>query len=368
MRLDKNNSHEKNMMLIGAQASSLLVNILLIICLACVLVACGQSQATGTNSSSETSNDIPSLTPSINVSTKTAEKTLITTPTVSQTSLQNLKVGSTMISKKDGMELVYVPEGSFMMGSSEAKIEQLLRDNPSWDRAWFADEQPVHEVYLDAFWIDKYEVSNEQFAFFVEDTGYQTGPEKAGYSYVYLDGDWEKVDGADWQHPAGPDSSNAAIPDYPVVHVGWNDAKAYCDWAGRRLSSEAEWEKAARGTEEFSYPWGNEKPNSELLNYAQNNGGTIAVGSYPAGSSTYGALDMAGNVWEIVADWYDPAFYGKSQMENPTGPSTGTYRLLRGGSWFDQGGKCVHSANRSQWGLDGADAGVGFRCAVGAIQ
>ena len=202
-----------------------------------------------------------------------------------------------MVSPVDGMEMVYVPEGEFLMGSPKAE-----GDN---------HEHPQHMVYLDAFWIDKTEVSSAMFARFVEQTGHKTYAETSGCGWTDQpgSGNWECVAGTTWLHPQGPESNINGLEQHPVVQVCWNDAKAYCEWAGRRLPTEAEWEKAARGTDGRIYPWGNEFDGSKL-NFCDRNCGfewrdvgvddgyafTAPVGSYPTGASPYGALDMAGNV------------------------------------------------------------------------
>jgi len=225
----------------------------------------------------------------------------------------------------DGMELVFVPAGDFLMGSPD--------DDPE---AW-PDQQPQRAVYLDAYWIDRTEVTNAMFEQFVEATGHNAG------SY--------------WRIIA------SGKPDHPVVYMNWFDADAYCEWAGRSLPTEAQWEKAARGTDGRKYPWGNEPPDEGRCNFYGNEGGTTAVGSYPAGASPYGALDMAGNVWELVADWYDSGYYAVSPRRNPPGPSAGEYRVLRGGSWFDVA-RLVRSSSR----LNGPPVlridFFGFRCAL----
>ncbi len=275
------------------------------------------------------------------------------TPAITLT--PTLGSGSTWTRPADGMVMVYVPAGNFMMGSSDS------------DSRAASDEKPQHTVYLDAYWIDQTEVTNAMFQKFVQATGYKTDAEKAGWSWVWDGSTWNQVNGADWNHPKGPNTGLDGLGDYPVVQVSWNDANSYCRWAGARLPTEAEWEKAARGTDGRIYPWGNDAPTCSLANYWPSSssngcvGDTQAVGSYPSGASPYGALDMAGNVWEWVADWYSDTYYAISPSSNPPGPSSGQYRVLRGGSWGGSGGS-VRSAFR-YWD-DPADAGssVGFRC------
>ncbi|RMD96907.1 MAG: TIR domain-containing protein [Bacteroidetes bacterium] len=235
----------------------------------------------------------------------------------------------------DGMVMVYVPGGTFMMGSDDS------------DEDADSDEKPQHEVTLDSFWIDQTEVTNAQFADFVAATSYQTTAEEEGSGYIYTGSDWKLIEGADWQHPQGPGSDLSGLDEHPVVLVSWDDAEAYCAWAGAQLPTEAQWEYAARGDDGRIYPWGN-KFDGSRVNYCdtnctydwrdanQNDGyATIApVGSFsPAGDSWVDAADMAGNVWEWTADWYGD--YPDSPQTNPTGPATGTFRVLRGGSWFN---------------------------------
>ena len=210
---------------------------------------------------------------------------------------------SRKISPKDEMTMVYIPAGQFLMGSRPS-------DPDAWD-----EEKPQHLVYLDAFWIDLTPISNAMFARFVAETSYQTDAEREGKSFIFdpTENNYSRqwVDGADWQHPYGPNSNLEGLSDHPVVQISWNDAQAYCKWAGRRLASEAEWEKAARGSDGRLYPWGNKKVAGNLLNFADCNlkvpwanqtindryQFTSPVGSYPDGASPYGILDMAGNVW-----------------------------------------------------------------------
>lgn len=270
----------------------------------------------------------PTLTPTAK-NTSTATRT----PTPTNTPTPALGVGSTMIRLVDGMEMVYVPEGTFTMGSD---------DSDAYD-----DEQPVRNVYLDAYWIDKFQVSNAQYALCVE-AGECTAP-YARKSYTR-------------------DSyyGNPTYDNYPVIYVDWNQASAYCTWAGGSLPSEAEWEKAARGPNGSKYPWGDESPSCSIVNYWPDGaskgcvGDTTAVGSYPDGASYYGALDMAGNVWEWVNDWYANS-YDANDTNNPTGPNTGTYRVLRGGSW-DLNSRSFRSANRGGYYPFHWSRYWGFRC------
>ncbi|MBN2386371.1 MAG: SUMF1/EgtB/PvdO family nonheme iron enzyme [Anaerolineales bacterium] len=274
---------------------------------------------------------------------------LLPDPTATWTSVPAPGIGSTMTSPVDGMVLVYVPEGSFSMGSS----------------SHYADEEPVHEVYLDAFWIDRTEVTNEMFTGFVSETGRVTDAESLGWSWTYDGLNWDRTQGAYWFQPDGPGSDLDGLGSHPVVRVSWLDARAYCAWAGRRLPTEAEWEKAARGTDGRTYPWGSAAPTGGLLNFDELVGGTTPVGRYPGGASPYGALDMAGNVWEWVEDWYQESYYRSSPSSNPSGPGSGDGRGMRGGSWMVDA-----DWNRSsfrEWGyMDNAYWSTGFRCAVSA--
>ena len=277
-----------------------------------------------------------------------------------------LGIGSTMVADKDGMTQVYVPAGEFLMGSADSDSEAG------------SDEKPQHKVTLDAYWMDRTEVTNAMFAQFVAASDYKTDAEKAGTGFIYnpTSKNWETTAGADWQHPRGPGSNLAGLDQHPAVLVSWNDAAAYCAWAGHRLPTEAEWEKAARGTDGRKFPWGNQGVAGDFLNFADRNLAvdgadknvddgyqfTAPAGSYPKGASPYGALDMAGNVWEWVADWYDEKYYTSSPPQNPEGPESGQYRVLRGGSWYgDQW--VARAAVRYRFVPDGRYDDVGFRCA-----
>jgi formylglycine-generating enzyme required for sulfatase activity len=244
--------------------------------------------------------------------------------------------GSTRIAEKDGMVMVYVPAGEFLMGSTNADIDAILANCKDCKRDSFADEQPQHKIYLDAFWIDRTEVTNTQYKQCV-----QAQKCKASSN-------------------ANDASFNGDIQ--PVVGVDWNNAKNYCEWAGRQLPTEAQWEKAARGTDGRFYPWGNTAPNSNRLNFNRQVGKTTEVGMYLAGASPYGANDMAGNVAEWTADWYDGRYYDSSPPKNTTGPTSGQIRVLRGGSWACDTPQCVRTAERYPLEPEGRYGDVGFRC------
>jgi formylglycine-generating enzyme required for sulfatase activity len=249
----------------------------------------------------------------------------------------SLGIGSTKISSIDGMVLMFVPAGNFLMGSDK------ISDSPNTDTT---DELPQHTVFLDAFWIDQTLVTNGMYARCFA-AGSCTAPALTSSSTTR------------------PDYyGNSLYADYPVIHVEWNQANAYCQWAGRQLPTEAQWEKAARGTDGRIYPWGNQAPDATRANFNNNVGDTTKVGSYPAGASPYGALDMAGNVWEFVLDWYSKTYYQQSPSSNPAGPSSGNRYVLRGGSLEDDGG-LIRSAFRNNypphWGLPFFR---GFRCAA----
>ncbi len=255
------------------------------------------------------------------------------------------------------VEQVAVPGGSFLMGDDKE------------------DDQAIHTVTVDGFWLDRTEATNAQFAAFVADTSLVTTAERRGGGEAHTAGGWNFVDGANWQHPQGPSSDVSGLAEHPVVMVTWEEADAFCRWRGGRLPTEAEWEFAARGPSNAAYPWGNTFETG-LLNYCDSNCPnswadsrvddgyefTAPVGTYPGGASWVGALDMLGNVYEWVNDWYDRDYYARSPGDNPQGPDVGTQRAQRGASWRDYD-DAIYNTQRFGDPPVTADANTGFRCA-----
>jgi formylglycine-generating enzyme required for sulfatase activity len=222
----------------------------------------------------------------------------------------------------EGIEQVWTPAGSFLMGTDDAMIRELKAlDPPRFVLGELPSEQPQHEVHLTAgYWIDKYEVTNRAFRVFVEDGGY--------HNVDY----WSKA-GWEWLSKQSisqlPRSCLGNVPDHPIVCVSWYEAEAYAKWRGGRLPTEAEWEYAARGPKSMTYPWG-EAFDSSRCNVVDSNGLT-PVGGYPSGVSWVGAFDMAGNAMEWVQDWLDS--YSADPVENPIGPAIGKVKVEKGGWW-----------------------------------
>ena len=259
-----------------------------------LLAACQGATATTVPS---TNTSAPSDTP---VPTQVAF-----TSTPEPTSIPEATPTSAMvrISSKDGMTQLFIPAGILYMGGLD-----VLRDN---------DEVPAHKVQINEFWIDQVEVTNGMYGLCAE-AGSCRPPK-----LLNSDNREDYFGTVEFQ-------------DYPVVHVSWYDANAYCQWAGRRLPTEAEWERAARGDDMRTFAWGDEPPNANNSNSLNIVGDTSRVGSYAEGASFFGALDMTGNVWEWVSDYYRQSYYAESPTENPTGPAddVGNHlRVIRGGSF-----------------------------------
>jgi len=245
------------------------------------------------------------------------------------------------------------------------------------------DARPQRKVTLSAFWIDRHEVTNQRFARFVSATKYVTTAEKKGQADGWNGKTWTSIAGADWRHPSGTGSSIEKTMNHPVTHVSYEDALAFCKWAGKRLPTEAEWEKAARGTDARIFPWGNSDPilgnNANLADRKALQMGlgwgagslddgfetTAPVGSYPQGESPYGLFDMVGNVSEWCADWYQKDAYRRSSPQDPKGPATGSSRVVRGGSWGTPP-KNLTGWSRHHLPPSASDSVLGFRCACTA--
>jgi serine/threonine-protein kinase len=227
---------------------------------------------------------------------------------------------------KDQSVQVFVAAGKFEMGSAR-----------------YRGEAPPHVVEITHFWIDRTEVTNAQYARCVEQGVCQPPARFSSYARPEYFG-------------------NLQYGAYPVIYVNWDDADTFCRWAGRRLPTEAEWERAARGSDQRLYPWGDALPRAGVLNYDFTVGDTSAAGSYPSGASPYGALDMAGNVAEWVADWYESDYYAQSAFSDPGGPLATGARVVRGGSWVDNRNG-VRAGQRLGYPPDSAFVNLGFRCA-----
>ncbi len=288
------------------------------------------------------------------------------------------------LSEEMRSRMVRLPGGTFLMGSEAP--DGFPADG----------EGPVRAVALSPFWIDRCTVTNRLFRAFVEDTGYRTDAERYGWSFVFwlhiprhrfreMVEDtvaaapwWCKVRGASWSAPEGPESSIATRDDHPVVHVSWNDAVAFAQWSGRRLPTEAEWEYAARGgLEQKLYPWGDKlRPGGEhRCNIWQGEfphhdtaddgySGTCPVEAFPPNG--YGLCSITGNTWEWCADWFSADFHRTAGQDNPTGPSTGTGRVMKGGSFLCHKSYCnrYRVAARSSNTPDSSSSNMSFRCAA----
>jgi formylglycine-generating enzyme required for sulfatase activity len=279
--------------------------------------------------------------------------------------------------------MVTLPGDTFFMG-----------DDSTW--AYPNDgERPAHRVRLTAFAIDRYTVTNQLFAAFVEATGYVTDAERYGWSFVFasfLPGDfpptravvgaewWRQVHGADWRHPEGPQSTVDERAYHPVVHVSWTDAQAFCGWTGTRLPTEAEWEYAARGGRTAPFPWGDqlEPDGTHRMNVFQGRfpsentcadgfAGTAPVDTYEP--NRFGLHNMTGNVWEWCHDWYSPDYYRESPTEDPRGPGAGTHRVMRGGSYLCHDSYCRRYRVSARQGSEPASStgNLGFRVASPAM-
>ncbi|MBN8657701.1 MAG: SUMF1/EgtB/PvdO family nonheme iron enzyme [Anaerolineae bacterium] len=270
----------------------------------------------------------------VTLSHNTTEASITKTPEATSTAVSITLAPTnlpTEIIDAEGLKMRLVPAGEFKMGSEN----------------WESDEAPIHQVYLDAYYMDVYEVTNIAYIACVN-TGYCYKP---AYNYSLSRTNYYGY---------------SEFNDFPVVYVDWTQASLFCSWRGASLPTEAQWEKAARGTDERIYPWGNEVDCSKA-NYFDETGGcnrtdTAKVGSYEDGKSPYGIYDLSGNVWEWVADWYSETYYQNSPLKNPSGPGLSgsqLFRVLRGGAWHNN---AMRSSNRLQYLQYASDWNIGFRC------
>jgi len=281
--------------------------------------------------------------------------------------------------------MALIPAGTFSMGREDREGWSPMA-NPQI----FADELPLHEIYTDAFFIDKYEVTNLKFQKFVDATKYVTTAEKDGGSTIIVPADeadeviqgtdigFKWVAGASWRTPEGPGSNIEGLMNHPVVHVSWDDANAYAEWVGKRLPTEAEWEKAARGGTVTNWFWGDQLDSAgKYANFygehrweykypeeaIDGHRKTAPVGSLAP--NAYGLYDTAGNVWEWVSDRYQYNYFASSPSNNPKGPESGDDRVVKGGGWYLC--ECyLRPANRESRAAGDRDHGVGFRLAFDA--
>lgn len=262
--------------------------------------------------------------------TRTATLEPSSTPTWTGTEIIEATLASLPSYREDakGVPMAYVPEGVFPMGNDRGSV----------------DERPIHSVNVEAFYMDKFEVTNGLYKACVKAGVCQSVKKNSATRASYYD--------------------NPRHIRFPVIFVNWNMAQTYCEWRGARLPTEAEWEKAARGASNLTYPWG-DGPDCNLANYGNCLGDTSGVTIYDLGQSRFGIYHMAGNVWEWVSDWYSDAYYRSSPQDNPQGPDTGTEKVLRGGSWKDDYGE-IRSMNREAQKPAYSSNAIGFRCAKDA--
>jgi formylglycine-generating enzyme required for sulfatase activity len=264
-----------------------------------------------------------------------------------------------VITGKDRSEMVLIPGGDFDMGSEEEDLKIIA---------------PKHTVHVDDFYMDRYEVNNKQFAEFLTEVKPSEGEKGLRWNWIILRSDLSESERSSmWPTEIIYENNKykafQGFEMYPALTVSWDAAEAYCEWAGKRLPTEAEWEKAARGgLERKIYPWGDEIPTSGV-NFDQRwrlnsePSPTVPVGHYRANG--YGLYNIAGNVWEWCSDWYDPKYFKKSPKNNPQGPETGFQKVLRGGSWFNNR-TGIRVAIRNWAPPNSTNEDVGFRCVMDA--
>jgi formylglycine-generating enzyme required for sulfatase activity len=293
--------------------------LIIVILMALILPGCGQQQD---QSISERGGHAPPTSTQVAMQTATPEPV------------------SPIVREKDGMVMVFVPAGEFMMGGdADVPLALCQKDFGGCSRDRYTDEEPPHLVYLGSYWIDQTEVTRAMYKQCVIAKVCDSPPTSNFAKYA-----------------------TGSYANHPANFVAWDQAKSYCEWVGANLPTEAQWEKAARGTDGRMYPWGEEIDCTRTNYDGCTEGGTSTVGSYFTGASPYGALDMAGNVDEWVADWYDANYYKISPSSNPQGPTSGNDRVVRGGAWgFLE--NYVRSASRDKVDPTMKSDITGFRCA-----
>jgi len=254
------------------------------------------------------------------------------------------KILDTRPDLNDVSDMAFIRVGKFFRGSNFEENKAAFKMCRKYDKScklwWFSDEYPGKLVSLDNYWIDIYEVTNVKYKKYVDET-------KA-------------------KKPLGWESPKFKGDQQPVVGISWKEAMAYCKWSGKRLPTEAEWEKASRGKRPVKYPWGDSLPNSEKLNFNEEKKRTVSVGYYEKGKSDYGIYDLSGNVSEWVQDWHFPEYYLFSPKENPKGPEKGQYKIIRGGNWRNTA-EYVDLTYRNATTPRMRNTGIGFRCAKSAL-
>lgn len=293
-----------------------------------------------------------------------------------QTALtEELELGETRLREKDQARMVSVPGGRFEMGTRDDEIDYMvtlcLEFNQDCGYAVVSElSRPTHTVSINGYWVDQHEITNAQYAAFLNDQGNQA---EGGAAWLSIDNPHSLIElvNDSFQPKEG-------FADHPVIEVTWHGANAYCQWAGGRLPTEAEWEYAARGSESLIFPWGNRFDLTRLnfcdtncekfwktadydTGYSDGYSMTAPVGTYPGGASWCGARDMAGNVWEWVADWMGP--YTLLHQTNPTGPESGTIKVIKGGGWCNAP-TVIRSSHRWNYAPLGSGFNLGFRCVV----
>lgn len=355
------------------------VFILVIMILMLILVSCSSSVPAPLPAPTSSQTSVPPTDTPIPTATPTQTPEPTATPT--------LAPGNVVVREKDSQKIVYIPGGEFTMGfSADDAVDVCYQYFAVCDRKEYLDEEPPHQVRLDPYWIDQTEVTFGQYAKCMEDGVCQYSDSEAIQCLNFDNCDIES-DISDLNEYLKPGFNHGGIyirvggintlmkdlvyikgsvKNQPVVDVNWDDARIYCEWAGGRLPTEAEWEFASRGDDGRVFPWGNEKITKDRANFdnrANKEFRTKDVGSYPSGASPFGVLDMTGNVSEWVADFYQRDYYSVSPVDNPSGPEGSNYRVIRGGSWFEWA-DFSRTTKRFHNGPTNFDVLYGFRCAM----